>query len=66
MLHKTSNTTRLVEKFRFKGLAVRGFSAEGRAKVEIAITKKGEKLLEQMTPVIKQNVDGLKKKASID
>ena len=55
MIHKTSNTTRLVEKLRLKGLVIRELCEENRTKVEILITKKGEELLKQITPVLKKH-----------
>ena len=54
MIHKTSNTTRLVEKLRLKGLIIRELCEENRRKVEILITKKGEELLGKMTPVLEK------------
>ncbi len=54
MIHKTSNVTRLVEKLRLKRLVIREVCEGNRRKVEILITKEGENLLEQMTPVLKK------------
>lgn len=45
MLHKMSNTTRLVEKLRLKELLERKVSENNRRKVEIVITDKGLGLL---------------------
>ncbi|WP_460190663.1 MarR family winged helix-turn-helix transcriptional regulator [Urechidicola sp. KH5] len=42
MTSKMSNTTRLVEKLRLKGLLTREQSQENRRKVEIRLTDKGE------------------------
>jgi len=53
MLHKTSNTTRLVEKLRQKGLVERVLCEDNRRKVEITITKKGLKLLDELAPILK-------------
>ncbi|KAA3638346.1 MAG: MarR family transcriptional regulator [Bacteroidetes bacterium] len=50
MMQKTSNVTRLVEKLRLKGLLERVQCMENRRKVEITITDKGLKLLEEMQP----------------
>lgn len=48
MTSKMSNTTRLVEKLRLKGLLTREQSQENRRKVEIRITDKGLLLFAQM------------------
>ncbi len=48
MTSKMSNTTRLVEKLRLKGLLTREQSLENRRKVEIRITDKGLLLFAQM------------------
>ncbi|MFK5878140.1 MAG: MarR family transcriptional regulator [Flavobacteriaceae bacterium] len=48
MTSKMSNTTRLVEKLRLKGLLTREQSQENRRKVEIRITDKGLLLIAQM------------------
>ena len=53
MLHKTSNVTRLVEKLRQKGFVVRVLCEDNRRKVEITITKKGLKLLDELAPIQK-------------
>jgi DNA-binding MarR family transcriptional regulator len=50
MMQKTSNVTRLVEKLRLKGLLKRVQCMQNRRKVEITITDKGLKLLEDMQP----------------
>lgn len=54
MIHKTSNVTRLVEKLRLKELVERVVCEENRRKVEISITKKGLKLLDELEPAIKK------------
>lgn len=46
MVHKMSNTTRLVEKLRVKGLVDRQVCPSNRRKVDISILPKGLKLLE--------------------
>ena len=51
MVSKNSNTTRLVEKLRLKGLITRIQSEENRRKVEIRITKAGLDLLEEIEVV---------------
>ncbi len=48
MVSKMSNTTRLVEKLRLKGLLTREQSQENRRKVEINITDKGILLLKEI------------------
>lgn len=48
MVSKNSNTTRLVEKLRLKGLITRIQSEENRREVEIRITKAGLKLLAEI------------------
>lgn len=48
MISKMSNTTRLVEKLRLKGLLTREQSQENRRKVEIRITEKGILLLNEV------------------
>lgn len=48
MVSKNSNTTRLVEKLRLKGLITRIQSEENRRKVEIRITDAGLKLLAEI------------------
>ena len=48
MVSKNSNTTRLVEKLRLKGLITRIQSEENRREVEIRITEAGLKLLDEI------------------
>ena len=64
MLHKTSNVTRLVEKLRLKNFVERVLSEENRRKVEITITKKGLRLLDQMEPRLKESHRDLSRKLS--
>ena len=56
MISKMSNTTRLVEKLRVKGLLTREQSQENRRKVEINITEKGILLLKEIeeTQILKE------------
>lgn len=54
MLNRMSNSTRLVEKLRLKGLVTREQCEHNRRKVDIAITKKGLALLEQIDPLMMQ------------
>ena len=48
MVSKNSNTTRLVEKLRLKGLITRFQNEENRRKVSISITEKGLELLNEI------------------
>lgn len=48
MVSKNSNTTRLVEKLRLKGLITRRQNEENRRKVDIRITDAGLKLLDEI------------------
>lgn len=51
MMSKNSNTTRLVEKLRLKGLITREQNPTNRRKVDIGITAAGLDLLEEIDPV---------------
>ena len=48
MVSKNSNTTRLVEKLRLKGLIIRKQNEENRRKVDISITEEGLELLAEI------------------
>ena len=48
MMSKNSNTTRLVEKLRLKGLITREQNEENRRKVDIRITQEGLDLLKEI------------------
>lgn len=50
MIHKNSNTTRLIDKLIIKGLVERTVCPENRRKVEIIITKNGLSLLDTIDP----------------
>ena len=52
MIHKMSNTTRLVDKLLEKGLVHRIICPENRRKVEITITSEGLNLLEKLDDVL--------------
>lgn len=54
MIHKMSNTTRLVDKLLEKGLVDRIICPENRRKVEITITAEGLKLLEELDEVLEK------------
>ena len=51
MMSKNSNTTRLVEKLRLKGLITREQNPTNRRKVDIGITEAGLELLAEIDPV---------------
>ncbi len=51
MVSKNSNTTRLVEKLRLKGLITRFQNEENRRKVEIRITEQGLELLAEIEKI---------------
>ena len=51
MVSKNSNTTRLVEKLRLKGLITRFQNEENRRKVEIRITDQGLELLKEIKKI---------------
>ena len=51
MVSKNSNTTRLVEKLRLKGLITRNQNEENRRKVDIKITDEGLELLSEIEQV---------------
>ena len=52
MIHRMSNATRLVEKLRKKGLVNREICERNRRKVDITITRKGLKLLDEIDPMV--------------
>lgn len=54
MLDKSSNASRLVEKLRVKGYVVREMNAADRRQVDVKITDKGLKFLEDVQPDIEQ------------
>lgn len=56
MIHKMSNTTRLVEKLRLKGLVERIICEVNRREVEISITEDGLELLKYLEPIMKANI----------
>lgn len=57
MIHKMSNTTRLVEKLRLKGLVERHVCEENRRKVQISITPEGLKTIEKVAVEISASQD---------
>lgn len=54
MIHKMSNTTRLIDKLIDKGLVSRNLCKENRRKIELFITTEGLKLLEIVDPIVDQ------------
>ncbi len=54
MVHKNSNTTRLIDKLIVKGLVERTICPENRRKVEIIITKNGLDLLNTIDPKLNE------------
>jgi len=54
MIHKNSNTTRLIDKLILKGLVERTICSKNRRKVEIIITKSGLALLDAIDPKLNQ------------
>jgi DNA-binding MarR family transcriptional regulator len=54
MIHKMSNTTRLVDKLIDKGLVNRNVCKENRRKIELFITTEGLSLLKLVDPIVDQ------------
>ena len=52
MVHLMSNTTRLVDKLILKDLVLRETHESNRRKINIFITDKGLKLLDEINPII--------------
>ncbi|MDR9401740.1 MAG: MarR family transcriptional regulator [Psychroflexus sp.] len=52
MIHKMSNTTRLVDKLVERELVSRGICKENRRKVEVKISQKGEKFLSKINNIV--------------
>ncbi|MFI2743847.1 MarR family winged helix-turn-helix transcriptional regulator [Zhouia sp. PK063] len=66
MIHKMSNTTRLVDKLILKGLVSRIICEKNRRKVEITITEKGLELLNEMDTIVENNNKELIKNLTIE
>ena len=64
MIHKTSNTTRIVDRLLEKKLVERKPCAENRRMVEINITKVGLKVLTTIDPVIDKKENEVAKRLS--
>jgi len=57
MIDKMSNASRLVEKLKQKGLVERTSCPEDRRRVDIAITKKGTKVIEQASKILEGEIE---------
>ena len=57
MIDKMSNASRLVEKLKQKGLVERTSCPEDRRRVDIAITKKGAKVIEQASKILEGEIE---------
>jgi len=62
MIHKMSNTTRLVEKLRLKGLVERHICTENRRKVLISITQNGLAIIEKIDVEVQKSNKNLSTK----
>jgi DNA-binding MarR family transcriptional regulator len=65
MIARTSNTTRLVDKLLVKELVIRKICPENRRKMEITITEKGLKLLEELDPKVIEHENSFAEKLSV-
>ena len=66
MLAKTSNTTRLVDKLLLKEFVTREVCPDNRRKIEVLITSKGLRLLEELEPKVKAHEQFFSKNLSTD
>lgn len=57
MIDKMSNTSRLVEKLKQKGLVERIACEEDRRRVEVSITERGLALLDNASNLMEENID---------
>ena len=57
MIDKMSNASRLVEKLKQKGLVARTSCSEDRRRVDIAITEKGKKTVDQASTILEGEID---------
>lgn len=64
MIHKSSNTTRLIDKLIQKKLVNRQVCEKNRRKIEVFITQEGHQLLEELDPIIEKNNTNLVSKLS--
>lgn len=60
MIDKMSNTSRLVEKLKQKGMVSREICETNRRQVDIAITDKGLQTTEEITEIINSNVSDMR------
>lgn len=60
MIDKMSNTSRLVEKLRAKGLVKREICSKNRRQVDISITKSGLLFIEQLSVIIDKEIEQFK------
>ena len=65
MIHKMSNTTRLIDKLIDKGYVNRFVCEKNRRKIELFITDQGLKLLKSLDPITDNKEKGLLKNLSI-
>ena len=66
MIHKMSNTSRLIDKLIEKKLVERDICPDNRRKIEIFITKKGQDLLENLDNKIQMTEAEILKPLSIE
>ena len=64
MVHKMSNTSRLIDKLIVKGYVTRNICETNRRKIDIFITEKGLLILSKIDPFIDENEELLTKKLS--
>ncbi|MGB0390325.1 MAG: MarR family winged helix-turn-helix transcriptional regulator [Salibacteraceae bacterium] len=64
MVHKMSNTTRLIEKMRLKGLVTREVCPDNRRKVDISILPAGLELIENVIKSLKISEKEIEKNLS--
>ena len=60
MINRMSNVTRLVEKLRRNGFVTRNICPNNRRKVDILITEKGLALLEEILPLLEQEMENMR------
>jgi DNA-binding MarR family transcriptional regulator len=64
MIHKMSNTTRLIEKMRLKGLVTREVCPNNRRKVDIGILPAGLELIESVSKTLAEADQEIQKNLS--
>lgn len=65
MVHPTSNVSRIIDKLLEKGWVSREACEQNRRRVDIAITKDGLKVLEEVQPAIEANFQAFATKLSV-